>query len=423
MHDDEKAQGTTVKTDGGSAAAVLPLPDHIELIRPLGQGATAAVYLVRDTVLKRLAAIKVLRPELAADPVCRRRFEREAQAAAGLSHPNITTVYSVGRLATGQPYIEMQYVDGQNFADRLQARGPFDIEEAVSLLSQLASALAEAHAANLVHRDVKSENILIDGNTKQACLTDFGVAAILATGSDAVTRLTRDGERIGNPRYTSPEQLRGEAVTGQSDVYSLGIIGYEMLAGRGPFDDAEVTSMAGAHIRRPAPDLATMRSEIPPHVADALKRCLAKNPAHRPTAADLAKLLHGPATPGALPAAAGPVAGFLQELKQRKVYRVAATYAALAFLILQVADLVLPAFTRSETLYGMTVLASLAGFPVVVVLAWVFDLRHGRLVRTPNQAGMFSQNATPAQRRVLLLLGMVLTMALAAGLAFWFVSV
>lgn len=401
----------------------LALPDNFQPIRLLGRGATASVYLARDNALKRLVAIKVLRADLSANPVCRRRFEREAQAAARLSHEGITTVFSVLHLDDGQPCIVMQYVDGTSLADLLQARGPFAVEDAVALLVQVCSALAHAHAANLVHRDLNPGNILIDKASRNAHLTDFGVAAILETGTEIVTRLTRENERIGDPRYMSPEQLRGEPLTAQSDIYSLGVIAYELIAGRGPFDDAEVRDMAGAHLRRPAPDLRHLRPEVPEMIAVMLARCLAKTPAHRPDAAELARLLQDPSQAIAEARPTGPIAGFLRELKQRKVYRAGIAYAAAVFFILQAAELMLPAITQSALPYRLAVYACLAGFPVTIVLAWIFDLRDGRLVRTPADEGTFARSATPSQRLLLMVLGIAISIALVALAAWWLLRV
>jgi len=395
------------------------LPTNLESIRLLGHGSMATVILARDTVLKRLVAVKLLRRELAADPTCRRRFEREAQAAARLSHDCVTTVYSVGRLDTDEPYIVMEYVDGNNLADILSAHGPFGVDEAIGFLAQISSALAAAHEQNIVHRDVKPANVLIDNKTNQATLTDFGVAAILETGTEAMTRLTRLDERLGDPRYMSPEQLRGERLTGQSDIYGIGIIGYELLTGKGPFDDPEIGNISSAHLRRPPPDLNQLRADVPHTLSDALKRCLAKSPEQRPRARDLPRLLQNPIDLSVGEGPGGPVVEFLRELKQRKVYRAAVTYAAASFLILQVADLVLPALSESGTLYRITVIACLAGFPLTIVFAWVFDLRNGRLVRTKNDESTVSRSATPLQRLLLKLMGLGLSITSVVVIARW----
>ena len=411
------------KNSGANVGAAAPrLPANFELIRRLGSGGMADVYLARNRTLKRLVAIKVLRAELAADATSQSRFEREAQAAARLTHDSVTTVYSVGRTGAGRPYIEMQFVEGRNLADVLESRPePFAVAEACSILRQVAAALAEAHARNIVHRDVKPANILLEDGTQRALLTDFGVAAILVSGSEAVTRLTRDDERLGDLRYMSPEQLRGETPTGQSDIYSLGIVGYEILTGKGPFDDPEIRSMAGAHLRQPPPRLESLYTGIPPLVARSLERCLSKRPEHRPRAQDLVADLNPERRSDDTPAYVTdghPLSAFLAELKRRKVYRTAAAYAAFVFLVLQGADLLLPALPDGDRLYSYTVIACLSGFPVAVAISWIFDWRNGRLMRTGDDPAS-TENAKAGPQRILMLAGLGLCIAVAAGAAAW----
>ncbi len=403
--------------------ANVEFPPNLAPIRLLGHGSMATVFLARNRSLKRLVAVKFLRPELSRDATSRRRFEREAQAAARLSHDGVTRVYSVGRLRNGEPFIEMEHIDGNNLADTLRRQGPLEVGKAAALLTQIASALAAAHDESIVHRDVKPANILIDNKTGRAVLTDFGVAAILETGTETITQLTRENERIGNPRYMSPEQLRGEVLTGQSDVYSLGVVAYELLTGKGPFDDPEIRDVAGAHLRRPPPDLKQMRLDIPQTLSDTLKKCLAKKPEHRPLARDLTAVFEDPHDDVAdAKQPAGPITGFLYELKQRKVYQTAVAYAAVTFLILQVADLLLQPWPDLDVLYQLIVVACLAGFPFAIVLAWIFDLRKGRLVRTDDAQSAFLGNATRAQRSVLMLTGLGLTVALVLSVAWWLLS-
>lgn len=406
------------------------LPSNLDVIRILGNGSMACVYLVRNNALKRLAAVKVLHKKLAAEPIGRKRFVREAQAAARISHPCVTSVYTVGALSNDVPYIEMEYIEGNNLAEMLQSRGRLDVLAARKLLAQLASALAAAHASRIIHRDVKPANVLIQHDSQRAFLTDFGVAGILETGSEAVTRLTKEGERFGDPTYMSPEQLRGEVLTAQTDVYSLGILGYEMLTLHGPFENSEVTNLAAAHLRRPPLDLHEMHPEIPLDLSDALKRCLSKKPEHRPRAKDLAELfeLADPASTnsdlslGADSTPQSALVSFLHEAKKRRVYRAAVTYAAITFVVLQMADLVLPPFEVSEWVFKLLVVASVAGFPVAIVLAWLFDLRQGRLLRTDETAGSFSRKTSRTQRLVLQALGLTASIALSAMAAWWFLA-
>ena len=406
------------------------LPSNLDVIRMLGRGSIACVYLARDTALKRLIAVKVLHKKLAVDPIGRKRFVREAQSAARISHPCITTVYSVGESTNGVPYIAMEYIDSNNLAEVLRSRGRLDVLEARKLLAQLSSALAAAHDNRIIHRNVKPANVLIQHDSQRVFLTDFGVAGILETGSETVTRLTKEGERFGDPTYMSPEQLRGEVLTAQTDIYSLGIIGYEVLTLHGPFDNSEVTDLTGAHLRRPPPDLHVMHPDVPIDLSDALKRCLSKKPEHRPRAKDLVGLFEPDNTAntnidtalGVAGASQSALVGFLNEAKKRRVYRAAVAYAAITFVVLQVADLVLPPFDAPEWVFRLLVVTSLTGFPVAVVLAWVFDLRQGRLLRTDDTSGSFSSRTSRTQRLVLQALGLTLCIVLAAVTAWWLLA-
>jgi serine/threonine protein kinase len=384
----------------------------------------AHVFLVRNRSLQRLAAIKVLSPELADDEVSRKRFVREARAAARITHPNVTSVYTVGTLGNGLPFIEMQYVEGPNLAELVRSQGPLEPSRATSLLIQIAGALAAAHDCRVIHRDVKPANVLIDREQTHAFLTDFGVAGILETGTEAITRLTRASDRLGNPDYMSPEQLRGESVTEHSDVYSFGILGYELLTGHGPFGASEVGDVAAAHIRKAPLDLHEAYPRIPAALADALKRCLAKKPEHRPSARVLADLLRDDqpavvAEPGAGSGPANAFTDFLSELQKRKVYSAAVTYGVVTFAVLQGADLILPALNTGDAVYRVLVIAFLSGFPVAMWLSWVYDLNRGRLERADDLDASFARRASRGQRIALQSLGLALSVGIAIGIAVW----
>ena len=406
--------------DAHQDLSAIEFPDHLEAIRLLGHGSMASVYLARDRSLKRLVAVKFLSHELCKVEKARQRFEREAQAVARLSHDSITTVYSVGRNSENRPYIEMEYVDGVNLEELLKGSEFLAVPEACQILKQIASALAAAHEQSIVHRDIKPANILVKNTSGAASLTDFGVAAILQTGDADLTRLTREGERLGDPRYMSPEQLRGEPLTGQSDVYSLGVVAFELLVGAGPFDDPEVTDIASAHIRRPPPELAARNPSVPQWLSDTIKRCLSKKPEHRPRAKDLERLLQEPEDVDHRAHAAessGQVSSFLHELKQRKVYRAAAAYAAITFVLLQVIDLLLQPWPQLNVAYQIAVIACIAGFPITIILAWIYDLRRGKLVTTIEDSE--SVSAFAARKRNLLLLGVSISLVVAILVAWW----
>jgi serine/threonine protein kinase len=400
------------------------LPSGYTYVRDLGQGSMARVHLARNTLLKRLVAIKVLLPTLARDEIAVKRFMREAQAAARISHPHVTSVYAVGTLENALPYIEMQYVEGTTLADLLQSQGPLEPDVVRDYLIQVAGALAAAHDCRVIHRDVKPANVLIDRDRQNAYLTDFGVAGILESGSEMVTRLTRESERLGNPRYMSPEQLRGEQLTELADIYSFGILGYEMLTGHGTFGNSREIDIENAHIRGVPIDLCENYPAITADLGDLLKRCIAKKAPHRPSAKALVAMLQ----PGSNESSAdapdreppsGALTGFLAELQKRKVYRAAATYAFVTIGVLTAADLILPAIEIGERLYRWIVIGFLSGFPVAMWLSWVYDLKGGRLTRSEELDRIFARRASQGQRLLLQSFGLGVSALISIAIAWW----
>ncbi|MBT8099863.1 MAG: protein kinase, partial [Gammaproteobacteria bacterium] len=210
--------------------------DNLEVIRHLGSGLMAHVHLARDIALERLVAIKTLRSDLNMSSNARQRFYREAKAAARLNHPNVTAIYRIGELSSDRPYIVQQFVEGKNLAELIEVEGALEIGYAISLLRELAAALAEAHHERIIHRDLKPGNILIEADSGRALLSDFGIAGIQETGRRDATQLTLAGEMLGEPRYMSPEQVRGEKATAQCDIYSYGLVAFEILSGRYAYD-------------------------------------------------------------------------------------------------------------------------------------------------------------------------------------------
>lgn len=245
----------------------------------------AVVYRGYDLVLDRPVAIKVLRGQFAADASFLRRFEREAQAAARLSHPNIVSVYDVGR-DDGTRYIVMEYVPGKTLKQLILEHAPFSLDEAIHIVRQVAAALDYAHQHGLVHRDIKPQNILVDerGFVK---VTDFGIAKGLTDVS-----LTEAGFGMGTVHYVSPEQARGEPATPASDIYALGVVLYEMLTGHLPFDADNPIGLAMQHVHEAPPQPRQFNPNIPPAVEAIILRALAKDPRQRfPTAGALAQAL------------------------------------------------------------------------------------------------------------------------------------
>jgi eukaryotic-like serine/threonine-protein kinase len=387
------------------------LQPDLEVLRLLGSGDTANVYLAREPALQRLVAVKVLRTEVAADPVARQRFEREAQSAARISHVNVTAIYRVGRLAGDVPYMVMEYIDGRTVRDIVESGTTFDYGYARGLLAAVANALGAAHDRGIVHRDVRPGNVFVENRTARAVLGDFGIAALLESGAASAARLTAVGVKLGDARYMSPEQIRGEQVTEQSDVYAFGILAYEVLTGRGPYNARGEAQMAAAHLQSEPLKLRELRADVDAQVAALIERCLAKDPNRRPRAQEIAGALAAPsAAVGAVRAEdLGPIGQLLEELRRRRVYKVLVGYGAFALAVFGVSEGVGQAFEIPPLASRIIVVGTLAGFPLTLVLSWVFDIRAGRIQRTR------SIGASP-RARALMWLGLAVIVAVVAGL-------
>jgi tRNA A-37 threonylcarbamoyl transferase component Bud32 len=246
-----------------------------EIRGELGKGGMATVYRAYDPLFEREVAIKVLPASFTDDPQFRKRFEREARIVARLEHPAVVPVYDVGE-EDGQPFFVMRYMSGGSLADRLK-KGPLSLQETLRLLEHLGPALDEAHRKGIVHRDLKPANILFDASGLPY-LSDFGIAKIVS-GSQQTT-LTGD-LIVGTPAYISPEQAKGEAVDGRSDIYSLGAILYHMLSGQPPYQADTPMSLALKHITEPPPDILQVNPSLPPAVAALIRKAMAKDPNER----------------------------------------------------------------------------------------------------------------------------------------------
>jgi len=258
----------------------------------IGRGGMGVVFNARDERLKRRVAVKVLPPELAFREEIRLRFLREAETAARLSHPHIVPIHSVGEGPDGLVYFVMAYVDGESLGAKLKRRGRLAPDEARRIMQETADALGAAHALGIIHRDVKPDNILLEGSRGRVVVTDFGIAKALSSTTGSAT-LTATGVAIGTPHYMSPEQAAGDReIDGRSDIYSLGVVAYQTLAGELPFQAPTVPGILMKQITERAPLVTDKRPEVPEDLAACVMRSLEKDPEDRwPTADALRRAL------------------------------------------------------------------------------------------------------------------------------------
>jgi serine/threonine protein kinase len=245
---------------------------------PLGEGAMGVVVRARRGPETAVVALKVLRAELAADDVYRRRFAREVRAAAGAASRHLVEILDAGEVQ-GRPYIAMSYVPGPSLEERLAGTGPLPLSEVARIASELGDALDTLHRVEIVHRDVKPSNVLF-GQDGSALLTDFGLAK-----GRAYTLLTRPGHAMGTLDYMAPELIRGQPASGATDVYALGCVVYECIAGTSPFGDRSLFEIGTAHLEEEPPDLTSVRPEATASLHWVVGRALAKEPNDRPSTA------------------------------------------------------------------------------------------------------------------------------------------
>ena len=261
--------------------------DQYKVERPLGAGGFAVVYLVRDLSLKRSLAVKVLSPDLITSKTVLERFKREAETVAQLSHPNIVPLHFIGQKGD-LLYLAMACIDGGSVADRLQKEGPLPIADASRIIAEVAGALAHAHKRGVIHRDIKPQNVLLDGDSGRALVTDFGIART------ADSSLTATGMFVGTPTYLAPEQVTGEPSDHRADIYALGVMAYEILGGKPPFDGPTPTAILMKRLGGPPEPLHTVRKDTPPELERIVDACLATDPEQRfQSASDIVAALGG----------------------------------------------------------------------------------------------------------------------------------
>lgn len=257
----------------------------------IGSGGMGTVYRARQFGLERPVAVKIIKSEFASDPNVAERFMREARTMARLRHRHAAMIFDAGTLADGRHFIIMEFVEGQTLSRVMGQRGPLPPDQSVKIAVEICDVLEEAHQLGIIHRDLKPSNIML--NERGACVLDFGVAKVLANSADtAATHVsTGSGQIVGTPRYMSPEQCLGQQVGARSDLYSLGVLLYEMLAGRPPFIDSLPSAMMVKQATAPPPPLPQLRRGIPRSLALAVHTLLAKRPQDRPVSAAEARAL------------------------------------------------------------------------------------------------------------------------------------
>lgn len=248
--------------------------DRYEIIKSIGEGGMANVYLAKDTILDRQVAVKVLRGDLSTDEKFIRRFQREALSVSNLSHPNIVEVYDVGE-EDGQYYIVMEYIEGKTLKQLLYKRGALTLPEVIDIMTQLTDGLSHAHEAYIIHRDIKPQNIMIEDNGTVK-ITDFGIAMAVNA-----TQFTQTNSVMGTVHYLPPEQANGKGATVKSDIYSLGILMYELLTGSVPFKGDNAVEIALKHMKEKLPSIRKQNPLIPQSIENIVIKACAKNPRNR----------------------------------------------------------------------------------------------------------------------------------------------
>jgi formylglycine-generating enzyme required for sulfatase activity/tRNA A-37 threonylcarbamoyl transferase component Bud32 len=279
---------SSAKLDELGARLQAALGDGYAVEGKLGAGGFAVVFLVRDVHLKRKLAVKVLSPDVIASHSVLERFRREAETVAQLSHPHIVPLHFIGQ-KDDLVYLVMEAIDGGSLADKLNREQQLSIDDAARIFSEVASALAHAHKRGVIHRDIKPQNVLLDAESGRALVTDFGIARTAEGGS-----LTATGMVVGTPAYLSPEQVTGEHSDHRADIYALGVMMYEMLAGKPPFTGATPTAVLMKRLGGPPEPLRKVRADVPAALEEIVDACLATDPNERlQNAADITRALTG----------------------------------------------------------------------------------------------------------------------------------
>ena len=387
---------------------------HYKISKRIGTGGMGDVYLATDMTAGRKAALKLLPTRFTSDAGRLKRFQQEARALVGLNHPNILTVYEIGEDHSTH-YIASELIEGETLRQCLM-RGRMELREAVDVVIQVASALATAHETGIVHRDIKPENVMLrpDGYVK---VLDFGIAKLaeqevpVTVPTDEALLLveTNLGSILGTVRYMSPEQARGAQVDKCTDVWSLGVVLYEMVTGHVPFTGDTPTEVMTSILENEPPPLASYNKQTPPQLQQITSKALRKDRAERyQSASELlqaVKNLHRK-----LEFESFFMSGFFDEVKRRKIYRVAAAYIVVAASIIQLASAAFPAWELPNWALRLVIVLLLVGFPLALILGWVFDVTSQGIRATPTAAF-----GTHRRRNVIMLVAAGVIISAAAG--------
>jgi serine/threonine protein kinase len=351
------------------------LAGEYRIERILGTGATSQAFLARDIALDMPVTIKVLKAELASAPEARIRFEREARAAANVVHPNVSNVHRFGTLPDGTPYLVIEYVRGRTVEQQLAAEGAFAVGDTRRIVADVAGALDAAHRHGVVHRDIRPDNILLDDADGKAIVTDFGLIAVTEAWQHGLTnRVTRTGQIIGDLRYASPEQSKGEPVSDASDVYSLAIVAHQMLTGSLPFEELGAREAATARASGAAIVLPPHIRDADPQLADLLGRCLAEDPRRRPSASAIAKRLSATAAASATDSGIGLLPIWMRRgwhaLSRRRLPQWVAAAFATGWLLLQIIGEVIDQGRLARVAWDVTAVSVAAATVIAAILAW-----------------------------------------------------
>src|SRR5436190_8181754 len=389
---EESAVGLATKIiqNGGADSLVGQTIGHYKISASIGTGGMGEVYLATDIVAGRKAALKLLPMRFTGDAERLKRFQQEARAVVALNHPNILTVYEIGEDHSIH-YIASELIEGETLRQRL-TRGRIQVSEAVDVAIQVASALAAAHQAGIVHRDIKPENIMLrpDGYAK---VLDFGIAKLAER--ELPTSMPRDealllvetnlGSVLGTVRYMSPEQARGGHVDQTTDIWSLGVVLYEMLTGHAPFSGDTPGEVMSSILEKEPPPLTRYIARAPAELQQIINKTLRKDRTGRyRSSQDLLKALKD--LRRNLEFESFFMNGFFDEVKRRKVYRVAAAYIIVAAGIIQLASAAFPTWDLPNSALRLVIVLLLIGFPLALILGWVFDVTPQGIRATPRAA-------------------------------------